>query len=204
MNLDWVILAVGALGVLLVHELGHLLTARSFGFGVMALSVGLGPEIVGYTDRSGTRWKLGVLPIGGSCSLFDSLHSLPSEGGARRSFSTSSVLERALIYAAGPFLNLIVAGIVLGAIICPNGWSALASLDTRLALLIGGFSLFVGLFNLLPVLPLDGGRLLLIAFEALRGRRVEEREEKYLFQISLSVLASATVVSVFCLLKVIV
>ncbi|WP_298367022.1 site-2 protease family protein [uncultured Bradyrhizobium sp.] len=195
MYLDCSILAVGALGVLLVHELGHLLMARSFGFCVAALSVGLGPEIFGHTDRSGTRWKMGALPIGGSCVLSDAAN--------RRSFSTASLAQRALIYAAGPFLNLVLAAIDFVAIDFEGGGSAFVSLDMRLEVLIGAFSASVGLFNLLPILPLDGGRLLLIAFEAVRGRRVGEREEKRLLRIGLSVLASTTGVSVLFLFKVI-
>ncbi|MHC2256464.1 membrane-associated protease RseP (regulator of RpoE activity) [Bradyrhizobium embrapense] len=70
-------------------------------------------------------------------------------------------------------------------------------------MLIGAFSASIGLSNLLPILPLDGGRLLLIAFEAVRGRRVGERDEKRLLRIGLSVLASTTVVSVLFLFKVI-
>ena len=47
-----------------VHELGHYLMARLTGLRVEVFSIGLGPEIVGRTDRAGTRWKLGLVPLG--------------------------------------------------------------------------------------------------------------------------------------------
>ena len=51
--------------VVFVHEMGHFLMARWFGAKVDVFSVGFGKEIVGFTDRRGTRWKLSWLPIGG-------------------------------------------------------------------------------------------------------------------------------------------
>src|SRR5712664_2743308 len=69
MYLEWLILVAGVLGVLLIHELGHLVAARFFGLKVSSLSIGLGPEIIGFTDRSGTRWKVALLPMGGSCAF---------------------------------------------------------------------------------------------------------------------------------------
>src|ERR1700754_1368384 len=51
--------------VVFVHEMGHFLMARFFGAKVDVFSVGFGKEIVGFTDKRGTRWKLSWLPIGG-------------------------------------------------------------------------------------------------------------------------------------------
>src|SRR5262249_60379180 len=48
-----------------VHELGHYGMARLTGLGVEVFSIGLGPELIGRTDRAGTRWRLGILPLGG-------------------------------------------------------------------------------------------------------------------------------------------
>jgi regulator of sigma E protease len=48
-----------------VHELGHYLMARVTGLRVEVFSIGLGPEFVGRTDRTGTRWKIGIVPLGG-------------------------------------------------------------------------------------------------------------------------------------------
>src|SRR5919202_6162692 len=51
--------------VVFVHELGHFLVARWCGVRVTAFSIGFGPEIAGFTDRKGTRWKLSWIPLGG-------------------------------------------------------------------------------------------------------------------------------------------
>ena len=51
--------------VVFVHEMGHFLVGRWCGVGVTAFSIGFGPEIVGFTDRHGTRWKLSAIPLGG-------------------------------------------------------------------------------------------------------------------------------------------
>ena len=56
-----VILAV----VIFIHELGHFLVGRWCGVGVKAFSLGFGPELAGFDDRHGTRWKLCAIPLGG-------------------------------------------------------------------------------------------------------------------------------------------
>jgi membrane-associated protease RseP (regulator of RpoE activity) len=209
MLLECLILLVGAFGVLLVHELGHLVVARFFGLRVSSLSVGLGPEIIGYTDRSGTRWKVALLPVGGSCSFSDGTSAETSclaHSADHRTFFNASPRERAMIYIAGPIFNLAFAGIVFLAMICQGGKFAIVSIEqieTEFALLIGGLSVSIGLFNLLPFLPLDGGRLALIAIEAWRRRPVAEKDEKHIYRISSSVLVGLTLISALFLFKVI-
>ncbi|HEU4876704.1 MAG TPA: site-2 protease family protein, partial [Sphingomicrobium sp.] len=57
---------IAAIGPLVfIHELGHYLVARWFGVGAETFSIGFGREIAGWTDRRGTRWKVGWLPLGG-------------------------------------------------------------------------------------------------------------------------------------------
>ena len=51
--------------VVFVHEMGHFLVGRWCGVGVNAFSIGFGPEIAGFNDRRGTRWKLSAIPLGG-------------------------------------------------------------------------------------------------------------------------------------------
>jgi membrane-associated protease RseP (regulator of RpoE activity) len=197
MYLDCFILVVGAFGVLLIHELGHLVAARYFGLKVSSLSIGLGPEIIGYTDRSGTRWKVALLPIAGSCTFSDDASALTSclaHSPDYRAFSSASQRERATVYAAGPIFNLAFASIVSLVIICQSGKFTIVSIEqaeTDLALLIGGLSASIGLFNLLPFLPLDGGRLALVAIEACRGGPVSEKDEKQLYRIGSSILCKS-------------
>src|ERR1044071_9973026 len=56
--------------VVFFHELGHFLVARWCGVKVLVFSVGFGPEIVGFNDRHGTRWKLAAIPLGGYVKFF--------------------------------------------------------------------------------------------------------------------------------------
>src|SRR4030095_10472711 len=62
-----------------VHELGHFLVARWCGIRVDVFSIGLGPELIGWTERRGTRWKFSALPLGGYVKMFGDSHimSLP-------------------------------------------------------------------------------------------------------------------------------
>ena len=51
--------------VVFFHELGHFAMARFFGVSIEAFSIGFGRELLGWTDRHGTRWKIAWLPLGG-------------------------------------------------------------------------------------------------------------------------------------------
>lgn len=53
-----------------VHELGHYLAARRCGVRVEVFSIGFGPEIFGFTGKSGTRWKFSAIPFGGYVRMF--------------------------------------------------------------------------------------------------------------------------------------
>src|ERR1041385_1009539 len=56
--------------VVFFHELGHFLVARWCGVKVVAFSIGFGPEIVGFNDRHGTRWKISAVPLGGYVKFY--------------------------------------------------------------------------------------------------------------------------------------
>ena len=53
-----------------VHEMGHYLVGRWSGIRILAFSVGFGPELLGRTDKHGTRWKLSAIPLGGYVKFF--------------------------------------------------------------------------------------------------------------------------------------
>ena len=57
--------------VVFVHELGHFLVARWCGVGIKTFSIGFGPEIAGFNDRHGTRWRLSWIPLGGYVKFID-------------------------------------------------------------------------------------------------------------------------------------
>ncbi len=71
--------------VVFFHELGHFLVARWAGVRVLTFSLGFGPELVGFNDRHGTRWKISAIPLGGYVKFFgdESEASTPSAAIAR-------------------------------------------------------------------------------------------------------------------------
>lgn len=111
--------------VVFFHELGHFLVARWCGIGVKVFSIGFGPEIFGFNDRHGTRWRLSWIPLGGYVKFIDddnvasagqkSLDSLSPEDRAR-SFQAKPVSARAAVVAAGPIANFILAIVIFTAI----------------------------------------------------------------------------------------
>lgn len=107
-----------------VHEMGHYLAGRLFGVKAEAFSIGFGNEIAGFTDRRGTRWKFGWLPLGGYVKFAGDMNpaSQPSAdwlalppAERSRTFQAKTVWQRAIIVAAGPVVNFIVAILILGA-----------------------------------------------------------------------------------------
>ena len=105
--------------VVFFHELGHFLVARWAGVKVLIFSVGFGPELVGFNDRHGTRWKISAVPLGGYVKFFgdesEASTSSPetlanmSEEERAVSFHHMKVGPRAAIVAAGPIANFLLA-----------------------------------------------------------------------------------------------
>jgi regulator of sigma E protease len=100
-----------------VHELGHYLVARRCGVRVEVFSVGFGPELYGWTDRAGTRWRVSAVPIGGYVKMFgeqrspDAPEASPEE--QRVMFHNKPLGHRAAIVFAGPFANFVLAVVIL-------------------------------------------------------------------------------------------
>ena len=93
--------------VVFVHELGHYLVARWAGVRVDVFSIGFGPELFGFNDRSGTRWKFSALPLGGYVKMHGDADATSStvDLTARPdpdSFPSKTVWQRMAIVAAGP------------------------------------------------------------------------------------------------------
>jgi regulator of sigma E protease len=107
-----------------VHELGHYLVGRWFGVKADVFSIGFGREIFGVTDRRGTRWKFGWLPLGGYVRFAGDMNpasqpdpnwmQLPADE-RNRTFQAKPVWQRALIVAAGPATNFLLAILILAA-----------------------------------------------------------------------------------------
>jgi regulator of sigma E protease len=117
--------------VVFFHELGHFLIARWCGVKVQAFSIGFGPEIVGFNDRYGTRWKLSAIPLGGFVKFFgdENAASVPDRDAAalmteeekKVSFVFKPVGSRAAVVAAGPIANFILAIAIFAIIFATAG-----------------------------------------------------------------------------------
>ncbi|WP_374145619.1 RIP metalloprotease RseP [Sphingomonas sp. 28-63-12] len=114
------ILVIGPL--VFVHELGHYLAGRLFGVKADEFSIGFGREVFGVTDKRGTRWKFGWIPLGGYVKFAGDMDAsskpdpdwlaLPAEERFR-TFQAKPIWQRAIIVAAGPITNFLVAIAIL-------------------------------------------------------------------------------------------
>jgi regulator of sigma E protease len=127
-----VIAFICALGPLVVfHELGHYWVARLFGVGAEKFSIGFGREIAGWTDKRGTRWKVGWLPLGGYVQFVGDMNpaSQPGENEdlppdvRAKSFHLKPWWQRFLIVLAGPVANFILAIAIIAGFIAAFGVS---------------------------------------------------------------------------------
>lgn len=126
MGLVTILIAVLAFGfMILIHELGHFLTARAFKINVYEFSMGMGPRLAWYdSKKTGIRYKICMFPIGGYVNFGKegSDDSAPSDDP--RDMVNQKPWVRLLVMVAGGFLN-IVLGFVLALIVC--GGSVLGS-----------------------------------------------------------------------------
>src|SRR6185312_9617148 len=117
--------------VVFFHEFGHFIVARWCGVRVLVFSIGFGPELFGFYDRYGTRWKISAVPLGGYVKFFgdDNAASVPdktalahmTEAEKGESFAEQPVASRAAVVAAGPIANFILAIVIFAAIFALYG-----------------------------------------------------------------------------------
>ncbi|MBS0548484.1 MAG: RIP metalloprotease RseP [Proteobacteria bacterium] len=104
-----------------VHEFGHYWVGRRFGIHAEVFSIGFGPELFGWTDRNGTRWKVSMVPLGGYVKFLgdsDASSAMPSgqplsADEHRKAFFTQPLYARAAVVLGGPAANLLFAVLLL-------------------------------------------------------------------------------------------
>jgi regulator of sigma E protease len=109
--------------IVFVHEMGHYLVARWNGIAIQTFSIGFGPELWGFNDKAGTRWRLSAVPLGGYVRFVGDMNaaSMPDDAAiaqadpelAPRLFINKSVWQRIAVVAAGPIANLILTFVIL-------------------------------------------------------------------------------------------
>jgi regulator of sigma E protease len=101
--------------VVFVHEMGHFLIARYNGVHVRAFSIGYGPEIFGWTDKKGTRWRLSWIPFGGyvmmlgdadAASIKSNTDGLEAEE-LKKTLTAKTPLQKMMVAFGGPLANII-------------------------------------------------------------------------------------------------
>ena len=123
-SLTWVIPFLVVLTILVFfHELGHYLSARRHGVKVTTFSIGFGPELFGFTDKVGTRWKFSLIPLGGYVQMFgdadatsrpdNALQETLSTEELQHTLNSKKVWQRIEVSAAGPIANLLLTAIFL-------------------------------------------------------------------------------------------
>ena len=106
--------------VVFVHEYGHYYFARRYGVGVTDFSIGFGKELFGWNDKSGTRWKVCWIPLGGYVKFFgdrnvfsqadrDEILKKYNEKDREKLFTLKPLYQRAWIVFGGPLANFILA-----------------------------------------------------------------------------------------------
>ena len=123
--------------VVFFHEFGHFLVARWCGVRILVFSIGFGPELLGFYDRHGTRWKIAAIPLGGYVKFFgdDNAASAPdrarltSMDAAERaqSFMFQPVVKRAAIVVAGPMANFLLAIVIFAGIFMLYGMQTMSA-----------------------------------------------------------------------------
>lgn len=112
--------------VVFVHEYGHYWVARRNGVRVEVFSIGFGPELFGFNDKHGTRWKFSAIPLGGFVKMLGDADETSARPDAKTaaepdSFPAKSVLQRMAIVAAGPGANFLFAIVVLSILFVFSG-----------------------------------------------------------------------------------
>ena len=109
--------------VVFIHEYGHYYFAKKYGVGVTDFSIGFGREIFGWNDKSGTRWKICWIPLGGYVKFFgdrnvfsqadqEKIINKYSAEDQNKLFVLKPLYQRAIIVAAGPFANFLLAIVI--------------------------------------------------------------------------------------------
>lgn len=121
----YVVPFVCLLGVLVfVHEFGHYIVAKLCGVKVDEFSIGFGKKIWGFRDKSGTEWKLSVIPLGGYCKFLGDGDEASSSGAnetipeeeKKYAFAFQNPFKKLAIVIAGPAANYLFAIIVFTSI----------------------------------------------------------------------------------------
>ncbi len=106
----YVLIGILLLGILIaVHEFGHFIAARICGIEVMEFAIGMGPKLLGWTGKSGTKFSLRAIPLGGFCAFYGEDDIDGKTKDDPRAYSKQNVWKRLFTVAMGPMMNFVLA-----------------------------------------------------------------------------------------------
>ena len=114
--------------VIFIHEFGHFYVGKKCGIGVNEFSIGFGPKLFWFKDRSGVLWKFCLLPFGGFVKFEGDLNptSLSQQKNNLANnfnhFNNATILSRSLTVFAGPLANFLLSIFLFSFIILVNGF----------------------------------------------------------------------------------
>ena len=109
----YVLIGILLLGILIaVHEFGHFIAARICGIEVMEFAIGMGPKLIGWTGKSGTKFSLRCIPLGGFCAFYGEDDVEGKTKDDPRAYSKQNVWKRIFTVAMGPMMNFVLALVV--------------------------------------------------------------------------------------------
>lgn len=185
------------LGILVfVHEWGHYIVAKMCGIHVETFSLGFGKELIGFNDKSGTRWKISLIPLGGYVKLFgdtdpasaghtDSVEEADGQSRTmtddekKKAFFAKPVSRRAAVVFAGPAINYIFAVILMAGLYMFNGQPVTPA--TGAAIIAGSAADEAGFKPHDVILSIDGKTI--YSFEDIRREMMIALDEKKHFVI---------------------
>ncbi len=161
--------------IVFIHEFGHYWIAKRFGVHIESFSIGFGREIFGWTDKSGTRWKVGWAPLGGYVKMYGDSGAASTPDGEKlremtteeksKAFYHKKLYQRFLIVLGGPLFNFLTAIIILSFFFVYFGRPETKPIVEIVA--EGSAAQQIGLVKGDEIIELDGNRI--SRFEQVRG-----------------------------------
>lgn len=104
--------------IMVIHELGHFVAGRLFKFKITQFSIFMG-SVLFEREKKGIRYNIKAIPLGASVSFAGEESEIEGEEGSADSdpndpglFYNKPRWQRAIVIAAGPFLNFLTAFVV--------------------------------------------------------------------------------------------
>lgn len=102
----YILIAILILLVMItVHEFGHYITGKIFGFGIEEFSIGFGPKIFSKRKKNGEVFSVRAIPLGGYCAFSGE----DGESDDPKAFNNKKPWQRILVLISGAFMNYLTA-----------------------------------------------------------------------------------------------